>query len=250
MIRSGIAPIDDLLGGFRPGSSYLLTGGPGSGKSSCCLQFADAGLRRGERVAMLVLGRAVDVRAHAASLGIDLATGLRDGRLLLLRYRSDFARRAAHALSTNRVLDDLRHIIGPHRPKRIVIDSFAPLLDDGSASSEAAASLADFLERAGSTSLLTYPGDLRNGYDRCLEPIVQSAAGLLRLSRDEVGTHRVEALSLRQEAARTGVARFVIRPRQGIALIASAPHESIVAATPRPPLAVQETDRLTQREVS
>src|SRR5256885_1944404 len=127
MIRSGIAPVDELLGGLRPGATYLLTGGPGSGKSACGLQFAGAGLRRGERV---------------------------------------------------------------------------------------------------------------GGYDRRLEPIVQSAAGVLRLSRDERGAHCLEALSLRHAAARAGVARFAVRPREGITVLAEPPDESLIAAARGPILLV------------
>ena len=256
MIRSGIAPIDDLLGGFRPGGTYLLTGGTGSGKSICCLQFANAGLRRGERVAMLVFGRSDDVRARASFLGIDLSAALREGRLLLLRYRSDFARRVANAVSADRVLEDLQRIMGSHRAKRIVLDSFAPLLDDGSPI--AAASLAEFLERSGSTALLTHAGDLRLGYDRRLEPIVQAAAGVLRLAHDEHGIHRVEALSLRHAAVRAGTASFVIRPREGVTLIAAPRDPSFPVLEGGPLLLVHTTaappdDLLaslrTQREV-
>ena len=243
MIRSGIAPLDDVFGGMPQGSCYLLTGGPGSGKSTWCLQFADSGLRAGERVAMLVHGRRADVLAQADYLAVDVRTPLRDGQLLLLRYRTDFARRLAHALSVDRVVDDLRRLVGAHRPKRVVIDSFAPLLDDGSPAGVAAAALAEFLERLGCTAMLTYPGDLRGGYDRRLEPLVQNAAGVIRLAR-ETGTdfHDAELLSVRRATPRAAATRFVIRPGDGVALAAGMPDESFTPLPHGPILLLHTTE--------
>lgn len=222
---------------------YLLTGGPGTGKSAWCLQFADAGLRRGERVAMLVHARRADVLAHAEHLGIDLKTPLREGTLLLLRYRGDFARRLANALSADPVIEDLQRLVGGHRAKRVVVDSFAPLLDDASPAGLAAGALVELHERLGGTTLLTYPDDLRDGYDRRLEPIVQSAAGVLRLSRDSrAGMHGVETLSLRTGAARGWSARFAIRPGEGIALVGGTPDESLATPEHGPLLLLHTTD--------
>lgn len=243
MIRSGIAPLDDVFGGMREDSYFLLTGGPGSGKSTWCLHFADSGFRIGERVAMLVHSRRADVLSHADYLGIDLKTPLRDGRLLLLRYRADFARRIANALSAERVIDDLRRLVGVHRPKRVVIDSFAPLLDDGSAAGVAASALAEHLERLGCAALLTYPGDVRAGYDRRLEPLVQGAAGVLRLAREAgTGFHVADALSVRNGAPRAATARFIIRPGDAIALVAGMPDESFAPPAHGPILLLHTTD--------
>jgi len=243
MIRSGIAPLDDVFGGMPRGASFVLTGGPGSGKSTWCLHFVDSGLRNGERVAMLVHARRADVLSHARYLGIDLTPPLRDGRLLLLRYRSDFARRVANALSADRVLDDLRRLIGGHQPSRVVIDSFAPLLDDGSAAGVAASALAEYLERLGCGALLTYPGDVRAGYDRRLEPLLQNATGVLRLAREAgTGFHVAEALSLRGAAPRATTARFIVRPGDAIALVSGMPDESFAPPAHGPILLLHTTD--------
>ena len=228
---------------MRQGSTYLLTGGPGSGKSTWCLQFADAGLRRGERVAMLVHGRRADVLAHAEHLGIALREPLRDGRLLLLRYRSDFARKLASALSSDAVLDDLQRMLGSHRPKRLVIDSFAPLIDETAPAGLASAALVEFLDRLGALALLTYPNDLRDGYDRRLEPILQGAAGVLRLYRETAtGYHGAEALTLRSGATHSGSARFAIRAGEGVALVAGVPDEALTPPTQGPILLLHTTE--------
>src|SRR5690348_9226762 len=200
MKSSRITPIDDAVGIVRPPRAYLLTGGAGSGKTECGLRFADAGLRAGERVVMLVHATAAELSAQAAHLGIDLECALSDGRLLLLRYRRDFARRVAHDGSADAALDDLRRRLLEHRPRRLVIDSVAPLLDDGTASALPASSLAELLQVAQSTALLTYPSDLSTSYDRRLEPLLHATAGVLRLVRDEDGSRRIEIVSRRVAA--------------------------------------------------
>src|SRR5690349_703731 len=152
MIRSGIAPIDQLCGGFRPRRSYLLTGGAGAGKTMYALQFLNQGLRSGEKVLMLTHANRDDLLSQADHLGIDLRAPLSERRALVLRYRPDFARRLVRAGTVDRALDDLRRAIGEHRPRRVAIDPFAPLLEDGSASPVAAAALAVLLESSQTTA--------------------------------------------------------------------------------------------------
>src|SRR5262249_48160069 len=113
MIRSGIAPLDDRVGGLQSGDVFLVTGGPGTGKTTMCLQFANVGLQRGDAVCMVTVGRGGALKSHAAFLGIDLARALRSRRLVLLRYRSDFAARLARVLTPERVVQDLRRLTQP-----------------------------------------------------------------------------------------------------------------------------------------
>lgn len=46
-IKSGLAPIDELMGGFHPGELYVLAARPGGGKTSLSLQFAHDIARQG-----------------------------------------------------------------------------------------------------------------------------------------------------------------------------------------------------------
>lgn len=186
---------------MRSGRAYVLTGGAGSGKTECALRFADAGLRVGERVAMVVHASAAELSAHAGFLGVDLKRPLATGRLLVLRYRLDFFRRLARAASPDEVIDDLHHRILGHAPQRLVVDTFGPLLDDGSPSMRPAAALAELLEVSQCTALLTYPSELGASYDRRLEPLLQRAAGVLRLARTPRSGSQVEIVSLRDRTA-------------------------------------------------
>ena len=168
------------------------------------LQFVNQGLRSGERVLMLTHAHRDDLLSQAGHLGVDLGAAIRETRAIVLRYRPDFARRLVRAGTPDRALDDLRRSIGEYRPRRLVIDPFAPLLEDGSASPVAAAALAELLELSQATSLLTYPEDLGSNYDRRVEPLVHGAAGVFRIVRDERELRTVEVVSLRQPPAPLG----------------------------------------------
>jgi len=227
MIRSGIAPIDQLCGGLRPRRSYLLTGGAGAGKTMHALQFVNQGLRSGERVMMLTHAAREDLLSQADHFGIELRDALRENRALIMRYRSDFAKRLVRAGTADRALEDLRRSIAEHRPRRLVIDPFAPLLEDGSASPVAAASLAELLELSQATALLTYPDDIADGYDRRLEPIVHAAAGVFRIARDERSVRSIEVVSLRQPPTGATIGALTAAPP---------PNEAIAIAPPAGPL--------------
>ena len=192
--------IDDAVDNTQSGCTYVLTGGAGSGKTECALRFAEAGLRKAECVAMVVHATGAELSAQADYLGIDLDRPVSEGRLLILRYRSDFARRLAHSGAAEEPLQDLRRLLLQHRPHRIVIDTFAPILEDGSASPVAAESLGELLALSRCTALLTYSSELGASYDRRLEPLLQRTAGVFRLVRDDRGAPRLEIVTLRDRS--------------------------------------------------
>ena len=216
IIRSGVPLLDEWLGGVREGGTHLLTGGPGSGKSTLALHFVEAGLRRGEPVAMLVHGRADDVAAHAHFLGCNLTAPLRSGRLVLLRYRSTFVRAAGQAVSPEQVVADLDRMLAPARAKRLVIDTFSPFVSTPPPVAPIVVALVEWLERSGATSLLTFPEELSAGYDRNLEPLMQHAAAVIRLVREEGDVRRAELLNLRYPPPPSSSAQFVIRENAGM----------------------------------
>jgi KaiC/GvpD/RAD55 family RecA-like ATPase/CheY-like chemotaxis protein len=235
MIRSGIVLIDELCGGLRPRSSYLLTGGAGAGKTTCALQFVSQALDRGEVSVMLTHATRAELLAHAASLGIDLPGALRAERVVALRYRPDFVRRVAQAGTTERVLDEIRGLLTRYRPRRFVIDTFAPFLDDVSPSPLAASALVELVERSQATALLTYADDLAERYDRRLEPVVQHAAGVFRLSRAADGRRQMQVVSLREALAP------IVNAARPLAPAPSAPNESLIDA-PAPIVLVRVVD--------
>lgn len=236
-IPSGIPPLDARVGGAMFGRLNVLSGGPGTGKTTACLQFAGEGLRRGESVAMLTSDRLSDLRSHAAWLGADLVTPLREGRLTLLRYRRQFAALLQHAVSPEQMLDDLRRLCLAAHPTRIVVDTVAPFLTSALHSDTTLDALAALFEEAEATTLFTYTGDLSSGrgvgYDYRLEPLVERAAGIFHLTRRiaaaDVGhdphapTREFQVLRVRQPVLSGEPASFDIEAGRGITLVEPRP---------------------------
>lgn len=83
-ISSGIKRLDTMLGGkgFFRGSSILISGTAGTGKSSFCAQFADATCRRGEKCLFFVFEEsAQQIIRNMRSIGIDVETAVNQGLL-------------------------------------------------------------------------------------------------------------------------------------------------------------------------
>jgi circadian clock protein KaiC len=117
-IGSGVAQLDTLLGGgVDRGSSMLVLGAAGVGKSTLATQFAVAGARRGEKAALFIFDETVRTfRARAETLGLSMTTLLADGTLTLRQIDSaevsagqftNMVMRAVDSGATTVVIDSL-----------------------------------------------------------------------------------------------------------------------------------------------
>jgi circadian clock protein KaiC len=84
-VSSGLPELDTLLGGgIEQGSSTLISGPPGTGKSSLAAQFVAAATGRGDKAAMFVFEESLNTMLNRADgLGMDLRTPLASGLLSL-----------------------------------------------------------------------------------------------------------------------------------------------------------------------
>jgi circadian clock protein KaiC len=84
-VRSGVKPLDALLGGgLDRGTSTLILGPAGSGKSSVAVQYARAAAARGERGALFLFDESrATLMSRAAQLGMDLQPQIAAGRITL-----------------------------------------------------------------------------------------------------------------------------------------------------------------------
>lgn len=82
-VGSGNEELDKLLcGGLPRGTSTLLLGGAGTGKSSVATQFVMAAVARGERAAMFVFDETIGtLRTRSRKLGMPLDDAIEQGRL-------------------------------------------------------------------------------------------------------------------------------------------------------------------------
>jgi circadian clock protein KaiC len=81
VLTSELPQLDALLGGgLLPGTSTLVTGAAGTGKSTVAAQFVWAAAERGERSAMFLFDESlVTLIARTSSLGIDLSPHIASG---------------------------------------------------------------------------------------------------------------------------------------------------------------------------
>lgn len=82
---SGIAELDELLGGgIELGTSTLIVGAPGTGKSSVAAQFVAAAAARGQRAAMFIFDESVNtLLTRADGLGIELRQHVESGNVTI-----------------------------------------------------------------------------------------------------------------------------------------------------------------------
>lgn len=84
-VGTGLEPLDQLLGGgLEAGTSTLIVGPPGTGKSSLASQFVTAACARGERAAMFLFEESASNVLHRSDgLGLPLRGAIAQGLLTL-----------------------------------------------------------------------------------------------------------------------------------------------------------------------
>jgi circadian clock protein KaiC len=117
-INSGIVGLDKLLGGgIEQGSSTVLLGPPGAGKSLICLQFVCEAIKQGGKAAMFVFDEEIDLLFERAKpLGFDLAAMRDSGKLAVTQLD-------AAELSPGEFTHRVRASVQDDAVKTVVIDS-------------------------------------------------------------------------------------------------------------------------------
>ena len=152
-IPTGIARLDEMLGGqgvYR-GSSVLVTGAPGTGKSSIGAKFAETACRRGERTLIFAYEESpAQVRRNMRSIGIDLAPWENKGLLQIHSSRPTMLGLEQHLVM-------MHETVVAFRPRVVVVD---PISNLTLANSQAEVKptlmrLIDFLKQHQITSVFT-----------------------------------------------------------------------------------------------
>jgi circadian clock protein KaiC len=157
-IPTGIARLDTMLGGkgyFR-GSSILVSGDAGTGKTSIAAHFAQATCKRGERCLFFAFEEFKDaIIRNMKSIGIDLKRWADNG---LLQFEN--MRPTLFGLETHLTL--MEKSIGEFKPQVVILDPFSNLMDVGSTKEvkSMVSRLMDYLKMNGITALFT---DLSKG---------------------------------------------------------------------------------------
>lgn len=106
--ESGLAPLDAILGGGLPrGTSTLVIGAAGTGKTSLSTQFAWTAAQRGEPSILFLFDESPDTfLERSAGLGMDLEPMIRSGKMTLRRVDPAELSPGEFAHSVRRAVDE------------------------------------------------------------------------------------------------------------------------------------------------
>jgi len=157
-ISTGIPRLDTMFsaGGYYRGSSVLVSGEAGTGKSSMAATFAAAAVARGEKCVYFAFEESeAQIIRNMASIGIDLKTGVESGLLQFFCTRPTQYGLEIHLATMHKIIQDIR-------PDVIVVDPISNLIAVGSDRQVKAmlTRLIDYLKMKEITSFYT---DLTNG---------------------------------------------------------------------------------------
>jgi len=125
-VSAGFERLDTMLGGglFR-GSSTLITGVPGTSKTTLSGKFAEAACRRGERTLFVSFDEGADpIARNLSSVGIQLKPHVESGLLRMYSARTESIGAEDHLVK-------LKSLVREHRPRCMVIDPLSAIAKAG-----------------------------------------------------------------------------------------------------------------------
>ena len=129
-VSSGFGGLDTMLGGgvFR-GSSTLITGAPGTSKTTLAGKFAESACRRGERTLFVSFDEGGErIQRNLTSVGIHLQRYVKSGVLRMYSGRTDVNNPEEHLIAIAALLVE-------HRPRCMVIDPLSAIARTGALNS-------------------------------------------------------------------------------------------------------------------
>ena len=152
-VSSGVAPLDGMLGGrgFYRGSTVLLSGTAGTGKTSLAASFVNAACARGEHCLYFLLEESPrQMIRNMRSIGLDLEQWVGRGLLQMHADRPSRFGLEAHLAAMYRAIEQIA-------PQVVVVDSITDLMSAGEKSSVRAmlVRLIDHLKTQAVTAIFT-----------------------------------------------------------------------------------------------
>ncbi len=153
-LSSGVPDLDAMLGnkGFFRGSSILVSGTAGTGKSSLAANFARATCERGERCVYFAFEESTDqIIRNMESIGVSLRPLVDKGLLRFVTIRPTSLGLEAHLASMHRVIQEVE-------PSVVVVDPMTNLISvsDLAGVKSMLTRLVDFLKVQQITALFTH----------------------------------------------------------------------------------------------
>lgn len=193
-VSSGVAALDSMMGGgyFR-GAGVLVTGSPGTAKTTLCGAFADAACKREEPTLFVSFdSRPDEIVRNLSSVGIDLGQHLKSGLLRLENMRALEGNAETHLMRIQQSAET-------HGARCVVIDPLSALSKAGNRgmAPSVAERLIDTAKAQGQTvlctSLLADTSDIAEGSPLQISTIADT---WIHLSYLVLGGERNRALSI------------------------------------------------------
>ena len=173
-VSSGIPRLDTMLGGkgYYRGSSILVSGTAGTGKTSIAAHFAHETARRGERVLYVAIEESPSqLMRNMRTVGIDLQPLAKKG---LLRIHA--SRPTLHGLEMHLV--QMHRLIREFEPSAVIVDPISNFVDGGTRQDAHSMllRLVDFLKVKRITALFTHvtSGATREAADAAISSLIDT----------------------------------------------------------------------------
>lgn len=151
-ISSGVERLDTMLaGGYYQGSAVLITGLPGTAKTTLSCAFAEAACLRGEKVLYVAFDEPpTEIVRNLTSVGIFLEPHITAGRLQIIGTNTDIGSSEEHLLR-------IMALVEQTRPNCLVIDPITTLFRAGGnvLATSVARRLVSLTKRMGMTLVVT-----------------------------------------------------------------------------------------------
>ena len=152
LIKSGVDTLDDMFGGGQEsGTTTLVIGQAGTGKSTMASLYATAALKRGESVGLFLFEERIETFfRRSEGLGMDLRQFHKDGQLIIRDFNPN-------EISPGEFGQIVQQAVSSEKVKVVVIDSFTGYLNSLPHREKTVLdiqSLLKFLARAGVLTML------------------------------------------------------------------------------------------------
>ena len=191
-ISSGVPRLDNMLGGkgFYRGSTILVSGTAGTGKTSIAAHFVDAACRRGERALYFAFEESPgQLIRNMKSIGLDLQQSVNKGLLTIHSSRATFYGLEMHLALIHKFVQE-------RRPHVVVLDPVGALIQAGTRRDAHVmiVRLIDFLKVRKVTSVLTNLNSAGEALERTDVDISSIVDSWLLLRDVELGGERNRAM--------------------------------------------------------
>ena len=183
---SGLPSVDQQWGGLDAGSTYLLVGRAGAGRSALALQAVQATVAGGDTCLLLSPRPPAELVEIGRGIAFDLAEAHGAGLLRPLRIptAADLAEKGTDGLET--AYRDLVALVRAERPARVVVEDFTPLVqfDSFERLDEAFQELTSDLRALGTTLVVGLGAPANDASRQLLDVVRRAADGMVQIQDD------------------------------------------------------------------